>query len=168
MPLAKAQKLAERIAGEITGYCHQVEIAGSIRRRRPDCGDIDLVVLPKDGMLAALQERFKLHCKVHSEGRQNAIYVLPNEVQVDVFFAYQQQDLLTPMTTNWGSLLLCRTGSTQHNIYLVQHAKMIDLIWRPYAGVFSTETGEFLAGVTERDIFTALRLDYVRPEERER
>jgi DNA polymerase/3'-5' exonuclease PolX len=47
LPLARATNLAERIAGELLAVCDRLEIAGSIRRRRPDVGDIELVVIPR-------------------------------------------------------------------------------------------------------------------------
>ena len=168
MHLPLAQKLAEKILAEISPYCLKAEIAGSIRRRRPFVNDIDLVLLPRDGNLLALQERFHKSCKVLKEGQQNAMYELANGFQLDVFFAYQKEALFTPMTTNWGTLLLCRTGSKEHNIYLIEQAKKINRAWRPYAGVFDLDTGDCLACATEESIFEALGLPFIPPQSRER
>lgn len=44
LPVALA--LANKIAAEIRPVCERCEIAGSIRRKRPDVGDIELVVIP--------------------------------------------------------------------------------------------------------------------------
>lgn len=168
MNLIPARKIAEKILLEIRPFCVRAEIAGSIRRGREHVNDIDLVVLPKPGGLADLQGRFHRACKVRAEGPQNAIYELVNGFQLDVFFAYERHDLLSPMTTNWGTLLLCRTGSKEHNIHLVMHAKRVGLIWKPYAGVFSQDSAECLASATEEEIFKALGLPFIAPELRER
>ena len=48
MPLARARAFAEKIVVELAPFCAQIEIAGSIRRQRPDCGDVDIVCLPRD------------------------------------------------------------------------------------------------------------------------
>lgn len=167
MKLSTAQTLALRIAEAIRPFCLKVEIAGSIRRQRPECGDIDLVVLPFPTGLDKLQARFKQASQVLKEGPQNAMYQLQNGVQLDVFFAYERTDLITGMSTNWGTLLLCRTGSKEHNIYMVERAKALGLIWRPYAGVFDPMTGDCLASATEEAIFKTLRMDFVPPERRE-
>lgn len=171
MNLATAQRLAERIAAEVGEFCERVEIAGSIRRRRPNCNDVDLVVLPKPGRLLELQGRFHRSCKVVSEGVQNAMYELRNGVQVDVFFAHHEvKDIFGEVHVhrNFGSLLLCRTGSKEHNIYLIQVAKARGLIWRPYDGVYCQEDGRMLASAEEGEIFEALGIDFVAPERRER
>jgi DNA polymerase/3'-5' exonuclease PolX len=168
IPLARAQKIAEKIAEAITPFCAKIEIAGSIRRRRPFCGDIDLVVLPKPGQLSALQARFKEKSFALREGPQNAMYQLQNGVQLDVFFAWEKTDLFTGPSTNWGSLLICRTGSAAHNMYLIQHSKTLDLIWHPYNGVVEITEGRIIASATEADIFKALKLEFIPPESRER
>lgn len=47
MLLEVAQQAACRLVDLLRPFCDQVEIAGSIRRQRPYCRDIDLVLLPK-------------------------------------------------------------------------------------------------------------------------
>jgi DNA polymerase (family 10) len=171
MNLATTQKLAEKILAELTPYCDQIEIAGSIRRRRPNPNDIDLVCLPKPGNLIELQSRFHARCKVLSEGVENAMYLLGNGVQLDVFFAHHEaRDIFGEVQAhaNFGTLLLCRTGSAQHNIWLIGQAKLKDLYWKPYAGVFTQADGRCLASATEEGIFTALGLEFIPPEKRER
>ena len=41
----EAQKLAGQFIHEIAVYCEKIEIVGSIRRRKTECRDIDLVLL---------------------------------------------------------------------------------------------------------------------------
>ncbi len=45
--LVDAEYTAEILVGLIGPYCERIEIAGSIRRRRPDVGDMELVCIPK-------------------------------------------------------------------------------------------------------------------------
>ena len=47
LPLAAARDLAEELAGMLGPFCDRIEIAGSIRREKPDCGDIELVCIPR-------------------------------------------------------------------------------------------------------------------------
>lgn len=88
--------------------------------------------------------------------------------QLDVFYARPAEtDLLSRKPGNFGSMMVCRTGSKGHNIYLVQHAKRIGLKWSPYDGVFN-EAGQCLGNESEEDVFAALGLEWIAPERRER
>jgi DNA polymerase (family 10) len=165
LPLAKAQHYAETIAEKLHSYCDKIEIAGSIRRGRPYCGDIDLVVLPRD--IEGLRDRVKLGRKVITDGTQNLIVELADGTQLDIFIARPQtRTLLDINPTNFGSLFLCRTGSSKHNIYLIEHAKTLGLIWSPYQGIYRGH--DLIASETEEDIFQALQLTPVPPGKRER
>ncbi|HEV8695812.1 MAG TPA: hypothetical protein VGQ93_16745 [Lysobacter sp.] len=178
--MASAEKLAAKIVAALAKYCESypdgrpmVEIAGSIRRRRPTVNDIDIVCLPKSGDYVTLRERVLTHTHVISDGKEVILTRLQNGVQLDLWLAQQpKRDLFSQTPTNFGSLLLCRTGSTAHNIWLVEHAKRLGLSWNPHHGVFGKcpRRGVYacLACATEEEIFAALQLDFVPPERRER
>jgi DNA polymerase/3'-5' exonuclease PolX len=173
IPLDKAAKLAAKIVAALAPYCERIQIAGSIRRRRPLVNDIDIVCLPRRGDVAPLRERVLTKTRPISDGRDIIITRLQNGVQLDLWLAQQpKKDLFSTTPTNFGSLLLCRTGSKEHNIWLVEHAKKLGLSWNPHHGVFgkSPRTGAYgcLASATEEDVFAALKLDFVPPEKRER
>src|SRR5579871_1842601 len=160
MNLERAKVIAEKVRKEIEPLCERVEIAGSIRRGRPVVNDIDLVILPHPERLAKIHERFRKSCTQVTCGLLNCIYRLrmpdQTEVQIDLFFARPAvRELLQTVPGNFGSLLLCRTGSKEHNIYIVEHAKTRGLVWKPYEGVFD-EDGYCHASETEEAIFDAL------------
>jgi DNA polymerase (family 10) len=163
--LEKAIKYGERICAELAPWCEVPPmIAGSARRGCPQCGDIDLVILPRDR--AAIKARCKVHGRVVLDGSLNFIVMLPGEVQLDIFFAHGTvADMFDPQPTNVGSLLLCRTGSVAHNVFLVEHAKRLGLAWEPYRGV--TRKGRVIASASEAAIYQALQLPYLEPAERE-
>ena len=165
IPLATARKYADKIVAELAPFCERVEIAGSIRRARPQVGDIDLVILPRDK--AAIKARCRQSCQVGTDGEENFTCHLSNGVQLDIWFATPaSHDLFQPIPSNWGSLLICRTGSLEHNIYLVEHAKKLGLRWSPYAGVYDSNFA-LLASETEESIFAALKLPFIPPELRD-
>src|SRR4051812_38344090 len=147
MKLYQAMTIAERIQGELAPFCHKLEIAGSIRRGRGEVNDIDLVILPKGGAngangIGAIKARCRQRCRVIRDGDQNFIVAMRmpdhSELQVDIFFAHAgKDDLLDPQPTNFGSLLICRTGSKEHNIKLCQIAKQQDKKWNPYQGIYA-------------------------------
>ena len=189
MKLQQASAIAERVKGTLAAWCRQIEVAGSVRRQRPECGDIDLVILPhSETAKAEIKRRCLVSSRLVRDGDQNFIVQLhgwpslPAGCQLDVFFAQPAStDLFTPAPTNLGSLLLCRTGSKEHNIFLIEHAKTLEKKWDPYRGVLAGGRwhhypqlpseylgGELVAAATEMEIFAALGLPFIPPEQRER
>ena len=174
MDLLTATKLAERIAAELTPFCERLAIAGSIRRRRPECKDIDLVALVKPGQERALRYRALQNTQAIREGDDLMAVRLKNGVQVDLFFAsHFEEDMFGRTPGTWGTVMLCRTGSAAHNMHLAATAKRRGMHWNPHHGVFGRcprtgREGTCLAAATEEEIFQVLQLDFVAPEKRER
>lgn len=167
LPLARARALAEKIVDALKEHCLRIEIAGSIRRGRPDCGDIDLVCLPKPGGKAAMLERCAWAGALMKHGEQYVEYQLRNGFQLDLWFAHNGGgDMFAPEPSNFGVLLLARTGSADHNIFIAQTAKVAGLHFNPHKGVLKGK--EIVASVEEADIFRALGISYIEPERRER
>ncbi len=175
MKLFDAYNLAEKIVAQLAPLCERIEVAGSIRRARPECGDIDLVILPLPGQIAAIKSRCSQKLAAVTEGEQNCIYRFSQSpgaawsgVQLDLFFARPAvKDLLQTVPGNFGTLLLCRTGSKEHNIWLVESAKRLGLTWSPYRGVLDAD-GYVIASESEEDVFKALGLEFIPPQRRER
>lgn len=177
-PLDQVKSIAARVLDALEPFSEQIAIAGSVRRCKAMVHDLDLVIQPKPGQLQAIKDRALEHADPIRQGDTNFSVRLRSEkmpLQIDIFFAREQSaDLFQAQPTNFGSLLICRTGSKEHNIYLVDRAKQLGLIWHPYHGVYDprythpSEFRNYIASETEEDIFKALQLDYIKPEERER
>ena len=76
------------------------------------------------------------------------------DVNVDLYSATEQ---------TWGALLLIRTGSAEHNIELSKRALSMGMKLT-HNGL--TKDGKVIAS-SEKEIFEALGLSYIGPEERE-
>jgi DNA polymerase (family 10) len=164
IPYARAVTVAAHVANSIDQWCHRIEIAGSIRRKRPVCGDADFVILARDqeAILARIREKCKITTG-DSPAAQNTIAVMPDGFQLDFFFARApSHDLFAPIPGNFGSLLLCRTGSRRHNIQICSRAADMGLHYNPYRGVL--RGGTVIASETEEDIYAALNLPWLNPE----
>lgn len=167
IPLARALKFGEQICDVLDVFCDKIEIAGSIRRERPMVGDIDIVCVTYKQ--ASLEDRLIAHhCHIERSGEQYIVAKwIQTGIQIDIWMAHPASaDLFSSTPTNFGSVLLCRTGSKEHNIFLVEHAKSLGLRWHPHKGVFDGN-GKLIASETEEDIFHALKLDFVPPQKRE-
>jgi DNA polymerase (family 10) len=168
IPLARAQAIAARIIERIGPFCERIEIAGSIRRERPDVGDIDIVALANDR--PAIESTIRERAHILKCGPEMILANLRDGTQLDLWFARRDlitPDLLAPRTlpANFGSVLLCRTGSKAHNIGIVEQAKRQGLRWHPHDGLFRDQ--EPIAATEETDILTALGLPWIEPTRRE-
>ena len=154
MELERAQRIAEAVVKRLSPYCERIEVAGSVRRKKPTVKDIDFVLIPSD--LWNLQHEIKGMGQVRMSGNK-LMRVMAGSVQVDLYFADEK---------TWATLLLIRTGSAENNIRLATLAKKRG--WRLAAsgdGLFN-EVGQRIAGDSEESIYGALGLPYQRPEER--
>lgn len=154
MKLSEGQKLAEEILKILKPLCEQIEVAGSIRRQRPEVKDIDIVLVPKPlvDIVGVLQR--KLGAKVEKKGSR-IISLKINNIGVDLNLATKE---------NFAPLLLFRTGSWKSNMRLATKAKQMGLKFSPY-GVFRGD--KRIDSNTEESIFEVLGEDYVPPEERD-
>lgn len=155
--LERALSIAREVAKRLEPYCEKpegIEVAGSVRRKRPWVNDIDFVLIPSDP--------WNLHHEVLGIGQvklkgEKIMRVMAGLVQIDLYFASRE---------TWATLLLIRTGSTENNIRLCSRAK--DLGWHLAAsgdGLFD-ESGQRIAGDSEISIYNTLGLPWQRPEER--
>jgi len=158
--LDKALFIAEAVKYTLSPYCERIEIAGSIRRKKPFVHDIDLVVIPSNQgqFICALQQLGTIKM-----GGQKLIRCEMPEIVLDVYVA-------TPDT--WATLLLIRTGSARHNVMLCSRAKNRGMkLHADGSGLFTLTDCEGsesrTAGDTEESIFKALELPYKQPEQRE-
>ena len=177
MRLDHAERIAGRIVGALREWCDRIEIAGSIRRRRPHVGDIDLVVLARDGQEQRIRDRMLQSCRRVVCGDQAMVVAMPvpagcphpaNELQIDVWFAKRSTGDLFEVAAsahNFGTLLLCRTGSKEHNIRLCTRARDMGIKWDPHHGVM--RGNRVVASEEEADVFRALDLPFIAPESRE-
>lgn len=153
MKLEQAENLAEQFIREIAVYCEKIKIVGSIRRKKKECRDIDLVLLAKPEQLWNLLLKLKKLSKSVVDGKQVKRVIYKGE-QIDLYFA-------TPET--WGVLILIRTGSAQHNIKLSMIARKKGMKLT-HKGLIKDEKN---ISSTEQEIFNLLDLTYVPPEERD-
>jgi DNA polymerase (family 10) len=170
MLLAPAKRFAERIVAELRPHCDRIEIAGSIRRGRPHVNDVDIVCIPRgiEGRERIIERcREKGHLLKNGGQYVELMYlILPGPVQLDLWFAHGgNSDLFTHAPSNWGMLLLARTGSKEHNIKLAALAKAQGLTFSPHEGIKRGDV--ILASETEEAIFAALGLTYIEPHDRE-
>lgn len=159
IPLEVAQLTVDKIVEHLNPLCNRIEVAGSIRRRRPIVHDIDRVIIPSyfmwGGAIPSVLIK-QLDAKITKNGALIKQFTIDG-IQVDLIHATKE---------NWGIRMLRWTGSAAHNIKLCTQARKLGMKLAVSQGLLSKE-GELLEAKTELKIFGLLELDYVAPEDRE-
>ena len=154
---------AEALAGEILGWLEPVtdyaEVAGSYRRGRQDPGDLDVIVILKNRV--KLPEIAELWL---AEGKASAVNWV-GEKKTQLLIDGVKVDIRTSTPRALGAALLYFTGPAGYNIGIRSAAKRAGFKLSEY-GLFNRETGEYIAGATEEDIYTAMGRNYRPPTER--
>ncbi len=176
-PLAEAERVARAIVEALAPACERIEIAGSVRRRKPEVSDIELVVVPRfvqgpvadlfnppplvsalDDALADLERSGRLvpHPDKPANGtRYKKRWAPKAAVQVDLFV------VLPP--AQWGVLFAIRTGSAAYS------ARAVTAL---HAHGLRSEDGRILRGNEvvpcpgEEDFFRLAGLPLLPPHER--
>jgi DNA polymerase (family 10) len=137
----------------------RIQLAGSIRRMKETIGDIDILVSSNSDPMP-IMDHFVSYPDVGEvlvKGETKSSILLSDDTHVD---------LRVVKPESFGSALQYFTGSKAHNIKLRTLAIKKGLKISEY-GVFEKESGRYVAGRTEEDVYRAIGLPYIEPELRE-
>lgn len=180
--LAEARWVAADVAGFLEGGTERLEVAGSIRRNRPDVGDIELVAIPTltnrpDGMWGSATDNgltagidqaiagrlLAPHPTDPKRGeRYSKLIHSDSGLQVDIFSARLH---------TWGMVLLIRTGSRDYSARFVVDLRRRGL----HASKGELHRGglgcgayvcEIVPTPEESDVYAAAGWPWVAPEDR--
>jgi DNA polymerase (family X) len=144
---------------------HDVTPAGSLRRGKETVGDLDLLVTLAEGhtsqkhvgALAKHILEFPGIDQTLAHGENKVSFTLENGLQVDVRLLEKE---------NFGAALLYFTGSKEHNVTLRGRANDLGYTLNEYA-LATLKSEKRVAGRTEEEIYSKLKLDFIPPELRE-
>ncbi len=175
-PLVEAERIAAEIVADLAPYCARIAVVGSVRRRKCEVGDLELVAIPARGAGGLFSDIATnllwehLHASDHyrftkgdnPDGRyyQLALTEYP-DLQVDLFLAEAD---------NWGLTLLVRTGSAEFSTAALARWKRRQGIGPEQAGSvggrFVRRDGEVVPTPEEEMVFELLALTWIAPEQR--
>lgn len=188
MNYATAKRYADQVVEWLGPFCERIKIAGSIRRERPECRDLDMVAIPRViettdllgdsiGGRNLLKEELERYVRenewrgakwgVGEEGRA-VRGAVGTEATTNFLLRLVKCELnvfCAKGPENFGAVLLTYTGSKEHNIWLAARAKTRGLEWSATKGVL-TGDGRRL-GREEIEIYNALGLAWMPPACRE-
>jgi DNA polymerase/3'-5' exonuclease PolX len=142
LKLSRAHSLAEKIKNALAPACERIEIAGSIRRRKPTVGDVEIVAIPKfmpdmeaqlslfgdppmmvsalDLLLDNLVRNKDNFCRGDKDGELYKNFL----VQIDEDGSEVGLDLFLTTKEQWGYILALRTGPGDFNkVWVTQKSK---------------------------------------------
>jgi len=169
MKLEKAKVIAENLKSRLVPVCEKIEVAGSIRRQKPEVGDIELLCIPRyvagvdqlDREIGALMIQGILGFRLNKRGSRiygpkNKLLVHINGIGVDIF---------STDANCWPVALVVRTGGKETNKRIATAALRKGWRFHAYGSGFSTPNGEIVCR-SEREVFETVGLPFQRPEER--
>jgi DNA polymerase/3'-5' exonuclease PolX len=184
VPLAEATLHAQQLVGMLAPACLSITVAGSIRRRKPDVGDIDLVCVPilvddidmfgeatgePYNALSALCDSYAadgvLRKRLDVNGRPSWGESLKRAEYAGL--AVDIQSVTDPDTL--GAWLLIRTGPASFNKALVTERRQGGLLPSGFKfrdGFKLYRWDERVPTPDERSVFDALGISYLEPWER--
>jgi len=153
-----AKTIGEEILEKIKPYVIKGKIAGSIRRKKPEVHDIDLVIIPigEFMMMEGIKKILRSYGIIEMEGSQIIRVQGKNDEVIDCYIANDK---------SYEVLVLIRTGSAHHNIQLAKRSLSLGMKLDFSKGLIDRNSGKVIAN-TEKSIFSALNMTYVEPENR--
>lgn len=168
MKLSEAQAIAERVRDELLPFTERAEIGGSVRRKRSDVNDIELITIPKTipgGLFKDMAERDPGFVKTVGQwfaikgnvwtGKYTQV-VLPDGINLDLFIA-------TP--DNFGVIFAIRTGSADYSHQVLArgwsrlgYESKGGVLWKDGRPTYIRE---------ESALFALLGIPWLEPEKRE-
>jgi DNA polymerase/3'-5' exonuclease PolX len=190
-PRAAALTVADWLIGLLEPHCTKIAVAGSLRRGRPEVGDVELVYVPRFGAqaaglelipdertrcnladvcLAELESLGQIERRLNVNGRQT--YGAQNKLVRHVASRIPV-DLFATTEDCWHNYLVCRTGGEDSNVAICIAAQRIGWKWNPTGPGFSrprsdlgADAVETHAVTSERGVFDFVGLPYLEPEAR--
>lgn len=189
-PHAEAMAVAEMLVAALRPSCARIEIAGSLRRRKPLVGDVEIVYVPRFDTAMLPGEMFP-------KGEQNLADLTINTLLLSGVLEKRRNakgaemfgeknklvrhcrsgipvDLFATTEDCWFNYLVCRTGGSESNVAICNAAIARGWKWTPYGPGFEKgpdpdqregDKRRHIVG-SEREVFEFVGLPYKNPEER--
>lgn len=172
MELEKAKMVAEGLKTLLESSCDRPPvIVGSVRRRKPQVGDIELLCIPRhfagvDMLDAKIKTLIQLGVLDYRRNKLGSrVYGLKNK-----FLRHVESgigiDIFSTTEECWPVALVVRTGGKTTNKRIATAALRKGYRFRAYGDGFDTPNGH-IPCQTEREVFEAVNLPYLEPWERE-
>jgi len=156
-------------------------IAGSLRRQKPEIGDVEILYAPKIGMVKWPGEMFESEGSVADHALNSLVgHKLAKRRNAEGHFTWghlnklathiatgMPVDFFATTRDNWFVSLVIRTGPKAFNIALIESAKKRGLQLHAYGAFSQIGTGEPIFPRSEREVFELAGMPWLEPEDRD-
>ena len=178
---AIARRVADELVEALTPRCELVEIAGSLRRGKAEVGDIEILYVPRLGLVRSPSELFPKSGSLADELielwlTQGVLTKRPNKNGITAWGALNKLathvasainvDLFATTREHWFVSLVVRTGSAEMNTQLASSAQQRGMKLHAYGVIERSATGEQIVPQSEREVFELCGVPYREPQER--
>lgn len=169
LPLVDAEKIAADIVGRLRQYCKRIEIAGSVRRRKPEVGDIEIVAIPLPTVDLFGVEMYEPHQLDEVDWSDFGRLVKNGHKYKQIEMGRCNLDLfiVTP-PAQWGVQFIIRTGSAEFSHRLVtakQYGGMMPGYLKVKDGAIWSNN-HIVETPEEQDVFDLIGAEFVPPPAR--
>lgn len=180
-PNAVGMKVAAELCAALKPVCERLIVAGSLRRRKPTVGDVEILYIGKTEVRQDPADMFasitaNLADEVISELEKSGVLERRKNVNGSEMYGSKNKlmrhrasglpvDLFAATPENWWNYLVCRTGPADSNTRICMAAQDRGWKWNPYGAGFSRD-GETRAMESEDEVFAFVGLPYAQPDER--
>jgi DNA polymerase/3'-5' exonuclease PolX len=171
IPLADAEIIAKEVVKVLSPHCRRIEIAGSIRRKKPDVGDIEIVAIPNmlpsidmfgnSGTPVSELDVFNFNTELGRLIKKGSKYK-----QIELFSGLALDLFIVLPPAQWGVIFMIRTGSWEYSKHMVTTKKAGGVLPSNCkvkdGGVYRDD---LLIGMDEEiDYYNLCGLEFVPPE----
>jgi DNA polymerase/3'-5' exonuclease PolX len=168
---------ANGIIADLTCHCDKIEIAGSLRRGKPEVGDIEIVCLPRSedcgdlfgtpalDIFYSFLDSYFVGKNIAKNGLKYKRIDLTDTISLDLF-------IVTP-PAQWGVIFAIRTGPAEFSRKLVSpisNRGTPDWGFLPAGHTIDRgqllKHGKLIPTETEKDFFRAINIEWIDPRER--
>ena len=170
---AEAKRLADQLLAELSPVCERIEIAGGVRRQKPECHDIELVAVPKTepmkdifgevvgrrNLLNEFIESQGYFCDKNGDRYKRIVYT--EELNCDLFI------VLPP--AQFGVIFTIRTGPWEFSKHIVTPRKFGGFLpsdCNVKDGAVHDAYGRIIPMFEEIDFLNFIGLGWIEPKER--
>lgn len=169
MKLSKAKIIADKYVNLLQPFCERIEIAGSVRRLKPEVKDVEIVCIPKEVIIVidmfnkegvrsldftALVGQWNIIKGKVSTGKYIQIK-LPENINLDLFICKKD---------NWGLIYAIRTGSAAYS-HKVLAVGWVKAGFKSIDGMLHKD-GSAVPVYEEEELFKLIGINYIEPEKR--
>lgn len=179
-PLQQARTLGKNLLTRLSPACEHIEIAGSIRRQKPEVGDIELLAIPKFGKASDLfgevdtsrvNQLWELVDGLARDGDTRLQYTKAGDRYRQFLVPAEGErlikvDLFTCARDNWGWAFLVRTGSANFSHHIASRLNAAGYTSKDFWICGIAGTADRMETPAEEDVFALAHEKFRPPEER--